>query len=108
MRGDRGVWCRLVAATASNTHERGELADPASPGTPDSTGGPGRTTKLAPHSEMARSKLPEGSGMGAVPWAERAEAELRAGGETARKRDLSTAEQLTRRNCRSSGWSPGG
>jgi DNA-binding NarL/FixJ family response regulator len=44
---------------------------------------------------MARSKLPEGSGMGAVPWAERAEAELRASGETARKRDLSTAEQLT-------------
>jgi len=33
--------------------------------------------------------------MGAVPWAERAEAELRASGETARKRDPSTAEQLT-------------
>ena len=33
--------------------------------------------------------------MGAVPWAERAEAELRASGETARKRDLSTAGQLT-------------
>jgi len=33
--------------------------------------------------------------MGAVPWADRAEAELRASGETARKRDRSTAEQLT-------------
>jgi DNA-binding CsgD family transcriptional regulator len=33
--------------------------------------------------------------IGAVPWAERAETELRASGETARKRDLSTAEQLT-------------
>jgi len=33
--------------------------------------------------------------MGAVPWADRAEAELRASGETARKRDLSTAGQLT-------------
>jgi DNA-binding CsgD family transcriptional regulator len=33
--------------------------------------------------------------LGAVPWAERAEAELRASGETARKRDPSTAEQLT-------------
>jgi len=33
--------------------------------------------------------------LGAVPWAERAEAELRATGETARKRDVSAAEQLT-------------
>jgi DNA-binding CsgD family transcriptional regulator len=33
--------------------------------------------------------------LGAVPWAERAEAELRATGETARKRDPSLVEQLT-------------
>jgi ATP/maltotriose-dependent transcriptional regulator MalT len=33
--------------------------------------------------------------LGAVPWAQRAEAELRATGETARKRDTSAAEQLT-------------
>jgi len=33
--------------------------------------------------------------LGAVPWAERAEAELRATGETARKRDPSAVEQLT-------------
>jgi DNA-binding CsgD family transcriptional regulator len=33
--------------------------------------------------------------LGAVPWAERAEAELRATGETARKRDASAADQLT-------------
>jgi DNA-binding CsgD family transcriptional regulator len=33
--------------------------------------------------------------LGAVPWAERAEAELRATGETARKRDVSAGEQLT-------------
>jgi DNA-binding CsgD family transcriptional regulator len=33
--------------------------------------------------------------LGAVPWAERAEAELRATGETARKRDASAVEQLT-------------
>jgi DNA-binding CsgD family transcriptional regulator len=33
--------------------------------------------------------------LGAIPWAERAEAELRATGETARKRDVSTAGQLT-------------
>ena len=30
-----------------------------------------------------------------MPWAERAEAELRATGETARKRDLSAVQQLT-------------
>jgi DNA-binding CsgD family transcriptional regulator len=33
--------------------------------------------------------------LGAVPWAERAEAELRASGETARKRDVAAVEQLT-------------
>jgi len=33
--------------------------------------------------------------LGAVPWAERAEAELRATGETARRRDVSAVEQLT-------------
>jgi DNA-binding CsgD family transcriptional regulator len=33
--------------------------------------------------------------LGAAPWEQRAEAELRATGETARKRDLSAAEQLT-------------
>ena len=33
--------------------------------------------------------------LGAVPWAERAEAELRATGETARKRDVAAVEQLT-------------
>ena len=33
--------------------------------------------------------------LGAVPWAERAEAELRATGETVRKRDVSAVEQLT-------------
>jgi DNA-binding CsgD family transcriptional regulator len=34
-------------------------------------------------------------GLGAVPWAERAEAELRATGETVRKRDVSAVGQLT-------------
>jgi len=34
-------------------------------------------------------------GLGATPWASRAEAELRATGETVRKRDLSAVEQLT-------------
>jgi DNA-binding NarL/FixJ family response regulator len=33
--------------------------------------------------------------MGASPWAERARAELRASGETARKRDPSTIDRLT-------------
>ena len=33
--------------------------------------------------------------LGAVPWAERAEAELRATGETVRRRDVFAAEQLT-------------
>jgi DNA-binding NarL/FixJ family response regulator len=33
--------------------------------------------------------------LGAVPWAERAAQELRASGETARRRDVSTAVELT-------------
>jgi hypothetical protein len=42
-----------------------------------------------------RKALEAFRGVGAVPWAERAEAELRATGETARKRDVSAVEQLT-------------
>jgi DNA-binding NarL/FixJ family response regulator len=42
-----------------------------------------------------RTALEAFRGLGAVPWAERAEAELRATGETVRKRDISPAEQLT-------------
>ena len=33
--------------------------------------------------------------LGAVPWADRARTELRAGGESARKRDPSTLDTLT-------------
>ena len=42
-----------------------------------------------------RTALETFRALGAVPWAERAEAELRATGETARRRDISAVEQLT-------------
>jgi len=42
-----------------------------------------------------RAALAAARSLGAVPWAERAEAELRATGETARKRDVLAIEQLT-------------
>jgi DNA-binding CsgD family transcriptional regulator len=42
-----------------------------------------------------RTALEAFRALGAVPWAERAEAELRATGETVRKRDVSAVEQLT-------------
>ena len=42
-----------------------------------------------------RSALERFEALGAVPWADRAAAELRATGETARKRDASTLDQLT-------------
>jgi DNA-binding CsgD family transcriptional regulator len=42
-----------------------------------------------------RSALETFQRLGAAPWAERAGAELRATGETARKRDPSTLSQLT-------------
>ena len=38
-----------------------------------------------------------------MPWAERAESELRATGETARKRDVSAVEQLTPRELQIAG-----
>jgi DNA-binding CsgD family transcriptional regulator len=46
-------------------------------------------------SDLAFAALEAFRTLGAVPWAERAEAEPRAAGETARKRDISAAEQLT-------------
>jgi DNA-binding NarL/FixJ family response regulator len=42
-----------------------------------------------------RAALATFDGLGAAPWAERARSELRASGETARKRDPSTLAQLT-------------
>ncbi len=45
-------------------------------------------------------------GMRARPWEERAGAELRATGETSRKRDPSTLDQLTPRSFRSRGSWP--
>ena len=42
-----------------------------------------------------RAALESFRGLGAVPWEERAEAELRATGETTRKREPSTLDQLT-------------
>jgi DNA-binding CsgD family transcriptional regulator/tetratricopeptide (TPR) repeat protein len=42
-----------------------------------------------------RSALEAFERLGAAPWAERARAELRASGETARRRDPSTRQQLT-------------
>jgi DNA-binding CsgD family transcriptional regulator len=46
--------------------------------------------------------------LGAVPWAERAEAELRASGETVRKRDPSAVEQLTPQELQVAGLVTGG
>jgi DNA-binding CsgD family transcriptional regulator len=46
--------------------------------------------------------------LGAVPWAERAEAELQATGETVRKRDVSAVEQLTPQELQIAGLVTGG
>jgi hypothetical protein len=52
---------------------------------------------FAPRQGLAplRAALEQFRMLGTMPWAYRAEAELRAAGETARKRDPSTVEQLT-------------
>jgi DNA-binding CsgD family transcriptional regulator/tetratricopeptide (TPR) repeat protein len=46
--------------------------------------------------EPLRTALDTFDRLGAVPWADRARSELRATGESARKRDVSTFDQLTR------------
>jgi DNA-binding CsgD family transcriptional regulator len=51
-----------------------------------------RRADARPHLRAALEMLQR---LGATPWAERARDELRASGETARKRDPSTREQLT-------------
>jgi DNA-binding CsgD family transcriptional regulator len=51
-----------------------------------------RRVDARPH---LRSALETFQRLGAVPWEERARSELRASGESARKRDVSTIEQLT-------------
>jgi DNA-binding CsgD family transcriptional regulator len=59
----------------------------------------GETLRRARWRREARTHLREALGtferLGAAPWAERAGAELRATGETARRRDPSTLSQLT-------------
>jgi DNA-binding CsgD family transcriptional regulator len=47
-------------------------------------------------------------GLGTAPWEQRAEAELRATGETARKRDISAADQLTPQELQIAGLVAGG
>jgi DNA-binding CsgD family transcriptional regulator len=47
-----------------------------------------------------RTALEAFEGLGAAPWAERARGELRATGETARKRDASSVDDLTPQELR--------
>jgi DNA-binding CsgD family transcriptional regulator len=54
-----------------------------------------RQRKRVESREHLRSALEAFEALGASPWADRARAELRASGETARKRDPSTLSQLT-------------
>jgi DNA-binding NarL/FixJ family response regulator len=54
-----------------------------------------RHRRRADSREYLRAALEEFEELGAAAWAERARAELRASGETARKRDPSTIAQLT-------------
>jgi DNA-binding CsgD family transcriptional regulator len=55
-----------------------------------------------------RTALETFRALGAVPWAERAEAELRATGETAHKREISAAQQLTPQERQIAGLVTGG
>jgi DNA-binding NarL/FixJ family response regulator len=54
-----------------------------------------RQRKRVESREHFRTAFASFDALGAEPWAERARAELRASGETARKRDPSTIDQLT-------------
>jgi DNA-binding NarL/FixJ family response regulator len=52
----------------------------------------------------AEAALPRLGQVGAPPWEERAESELRATGETARRRDPSTLDQLTPQELQIAGF----
>lgn len=54
--------------------------------------------------EQLRAALDTFESIGAAPWAERARSELRASGESARKRDPSTADQLTPQELQIAGF----
>jgi ATP/maltotriose-dependent transcriptional regulator MalT len=54
-----------------------------------------RARRRADARTQLRAALERFEALGAAPWADRAAAELRATGETARKRDASTLDQLT-------------
>jgi DNA-binding CsgD family transcriptional regulator len=56
-----------------------------------------RARRRAEAREHLRAALTTFEQLGAAPWAERARAELRVSGETARRRDPSTRDQLTPR-----------
>jgi DNA-binding CsgD family transcriptional regulator len=55
----------------------------------------GRPPPRADARTHLRAALEEFERLGAAPWADRARSELRASGQTARKRDSSTQQQLT-------------
>jgi DNA-binding NarL/FixJ family response regulator len=55
-----------------------------------------------------RAALEAFQALGAAPWAERAEVELRATGETVRKREISAVEQLTPQELQVAGLVTGG
>ena len=55
-----------------------------------------------------RSALDGFERLGVTPWADRARAELRASGETARRRDPSTRDQLTPQELHIAGLAAGG
>ena len=55
-----------------------------------------------------RSALDDFEQLGVTPWADRARAELRASGETARRRDPSTRDQLTPQELHIAGLAAGG
>jgi DNA-binding CsgD family transcriptional regulator len=55
-----------------------------------------------------RSALDSFEQLGVTPWADRARAELRASGETARRRDPSTRDQLTPQELHIAGLAAGG
>ena len=64
-----------------------------------------RRVDARPH---LRTALELFRGLRAVPWEERTEAELRATGETTRKRDVSTLDQLTPQELQIAGLVAGG
>ena len=94
VRRRRGRGARTSRPRSSCTRRRAARSTARAPSSRSASACAARAAALEAR-EHLRAALDGFEALGAAPWAERARAELRASGQTARKRDVSTLDELT-------------